>query len=607
MERRQYPLLSGLNGIEDFLKLPDSALDALAGELRARMIDVVCENGGHLASSLGAVELIIAMHRVFCKPEDRLVFDVGHQAYAHKLLTGRNARFDTLRTEGGISGFPKREESGYDAFNTGHASTSVSAALGMARAMRLRGIDGTAVALIGDGALSGGMAFEALNDAGESNLPLVVVLNDNDMSIAANVGSLRQSLTNMRTSQGYVRFKRGLVRLLDTGPVGRWLSRHMEDFKNRVKNFLLPHLLFEEMGFTYLGPIDGHDVRELTRVLRRARALRRPVIVHAVTQKGRGYAPAEQNPERFHGVPPHRPDGAAEAPRKSNSEVFGEALERLAERDDRIVAVSAAMPSGTGLTRFARRYPDWFFDVGIAEQHAVTMAAGMAAGGLRPVVAIYSSFLQRSYDQLLHDVCLQRLPVVCALDRAGLVGEDGETHQGIYDVAYLTAMPGMAIYSPATQQELEAMLEMAVSRGEPAAIRYNRGSLMRREACEPLTFGRWETWLPVQEVTIVATGCMLELALPVAQETGAGLLNARFLHALDETALDALRGRAARVITLEDGVVSFGTRMQAALSPLPVVALGVPNEPVAQGTVAQQRARYGLTAERLRRIILEGV
>ena len=287
MERRQYPLLSGLNGIEDFLKLPDSALDALAGELRARMIDVVCENGGHLASSLGAVELIIAMHRVFCKPEDRLVFDVGHQAYAHKLLTGRNARFDTLRTEGGISGFPKREESGYDAFNTGHASTSISAALGMARAMRLRGIDGTAVALIGDGALSGGMAFEALNDAGESNLPLVVVLNDNDMSIAANVGSLRQSLTNMRTSQGYVRFKRGLVRLLDTGPVGRWLSRHMEDFKNRVKNFLLPHLLFEEMGFTYLGPIDGHDVRELTRVLRRARALRRPVIVHAVTQKGR--------------------------------------------------------------------------------------------------------------------------------------------------------------------------------------------------------------------------------------------------------------------------------------------------------------------------------
>lgn len=607
MERQQYPLLSGLNGIEDFLKLPDSALDALAGELRARMIDVVCENGGHLASSLGAVELIIAMHRVFCKPEDRLVFDVGHQAYAHKLLTGRNARFDTLRTEGGISGFPKREESGYDAFNTGHASTSISAALGMARAMRLRGIDGTAVAFIGDGALSGGMAFEALNDAGESNLPLVVVLNDNDMSIAANVGSLRQSLTNMRTSQGYVRFKRGLVRLLDTGPVGRWLSRHMEDFKNRVKNFLLPHLLFEEMGFTYLGPIDGHDVRELTRVLRRARALRRPVIVHAVTQKGRGYAPAEQNPERFHGVPPHRPDGAAEAPRKSNSEVFGEALERLAERDDRIVAVSAAMPSGTGLTRFAGRYPDRFFDVGIAEQHAVTMAAGMAAGGLRPVVAIYSSFLQRGYDQLLHDVCLQRLPVVCALDRAGLVGEDGETHQGIYDVAYLTAMPGMAIYSPATQQELEAMLEMAVSRGEPAAIRYNRGSLMRREACEPLTFGRWETWLPVQEVTIVATGCMLELALPVAQETGAGLLNARFLHALDETALDALRGRAARVITLEDGVVSFGTRMQAALSPLPVVALGVPNEPVAQGTVAQQRARYGLTAERLRRIILEGV
>lgn len=602
MDDKAYPLLSGINGIEDFLRLPDSALDALAGELRARMIEVVGKTGGHLASSLGAVELIIAMHRVFNSPKDRLVFDVGHQAYAHKLLTGRNARFDTLRTEGGVSGFPKRAESAHDAFDTGHASTAVSAALGMARAMQLRGEEGCAVALVGDGALSGGMAFEALNDAGASEAPLVVILNDNGMSIAANVGSLRRSLLNMRTSQGYLRFKRAIVRTLDAGPLGRAVSHRMEEFKNRVKNFLLPHMLFEELGFTYLGPIDGHDIGELVRVLRRAQALRRPVLVHAVTKKGRGYAPAERDPERFHGVPP----AGGEPCRRSNSEAFGEALVRLAERDERVVAVCAAMPGGTGLSAFRERFPERFFDVGIAEQHAVTMAAGMAAGGLRPVVAIYSSFLQRAYDQLLHDVCLQRLPVVCAVDRAGLVGEDGETHQGVYDVAYLSAMPGMAIYSPATQQELAAMLEMALERGEPAAIRYNRGGLMEAVPAEPLAFGRWETLLPVAAVTVVATGCMVELALPVARETGAGLINARFLHELDAAALAALRGGARRVITLEDGVVSFGTRMQAALSPLPVRAIGVENRPVAQGTVAQQRARFGMTAAALRQAILEG-
>lgn len=602
METNAYPLLSGINSIEDFLRLPDDSLDALAGELRARMIEVVGRNGGHLASSLGAVEIIIAMHRAFSSPQDKLVFDVGHQAYAHKLLTGRNARFDTLRTEGGISGFPKRAESPHDAFDTGHASTSISAALGMARAMQLRGEGGTAVALIGDGALTGGMAFEALNDAGASEVPLVVILNDNGMSISANVGSLRRSLTNMRISQGYLRFKRAIARMLDVGPLGRALSHRMEDFKNRVKNFLLPHLLFEDMGFTYLGPIDGHDIGELVHVLRRARALRRPVVVHAITKKGCGYSPAERDPERFHGISPAR---AAQSSRRSNSEVFGEALLRTAEKDERIVAVCAAMPSGTGLSAFAERMPARFFDVGIAEQHAVTMAAGMAAEGLRPVVAVYSSFLQRAYDQLLHDVCLQHLPVVLAVDRAGLVGEDGETHQGIYDIAYLSAMPGMAVYSPATHQELVHMLDMALQRDEPAAIRYNRGSLMEAVGAEPLIFGRWETILPVSEVTVVATGCMVELALPIARETGAGLLNARFLHELDAIALETLRAGARRVLVLEDGIASFGIRMKAALSPLPVRVFGVENQPVMQGTISQQRERFGMTADALRRAILE--
>lgn len=602
--KQEYPLLESINSIEDFLQLPDSALDALAGELRMRMIDVVQKNGGHLASSLGAVELIIAMHRVFSLPEDRLVFDVGHQAYAHKLITGRNARFDTLRQANGISGFPKRAESRSDAFDTGHASTSISAALGMARAKQLKNEAGTAVALIGDGALTGGMALEALNDAGECEAPLVVILNDNDMAIAESVGSLRRSLTNMRTSQGYLAFKRRLASLLDSGPVGRWLSRHMQSCKNRIKSFLLPHMLFEEMGFTYLGPIDGHNISELTRVLRRARKLQGPVLVHAVTRKGYGYAPAEQDPEKFHGV---SPAAHGDAGRKSNSDVFGAAMLDLAERDVSVVAITAAMPRGTGLSGFAARFPERFFDVGIAEQHAVTMAAGMAAGGMRPVVAIYSSFLQRGYDQLLHDVCLQRLPVVCALDRAGLVGEDGETHQGVYDIAYLSAMPGMAIYSPATQQELVCMLQMAVERGEPAAIRYNRGSLMQALTTEPVVFGRWETILPVADVTVVATGCMVELALPVARETGAGLINARFLHTLDEEVLCLLRARTKRVITMEDGVVCFGERMKAALSPVAVTSMGVPNEPVAQGTIAEQRARCGLTADALKRAILEEV
>jgi len=601
--QESYPVLTKINSIEDFLQLPDSALESLAGELRCRMIEVVRKNGGHLASSLGAVEIIIAMHRVFAKPSDRLVFDVGHQAYAHKLLTGRNVRFNTLRTAGGISGFPKRKESELDAFDTGHASTSISAALGMARAMRLQGKDGVAVALIGDGALTGGMAFEALNDAGESDVPLVVVLNDNDMAIAESVGSLRHVLSDMRTSKGYLRLKRWVENSLDTGAIGRWLTRHMGNFKDRIKKFLLPNLLFEEMGFIYLGPIDGHDIHALIRILERARSLKRPVIVHAITRKGNGFAPAEQNPEAYHGI---SPAGKPKDAQKSNSTVFGETLTKLAAEDSRIVAITAAMPSGTGLSEFAAQYPDRFFDVGIAEQHAVTMAAGMAAEGLRPIAAIYSSFLQRGYDQLMHDVCLQQLPVVCAVDRAGLVGEDGETHQGIYDIAYLSAMPGMAIYSPASQEELSAMLRLAVERQEPAAIRYNRGSLMSRPISEPIVYGKWETVLPISEVTVIATGSMVELALPVAASLGAGLVNARFLHILDETCIGELKKTCRRAIVMEDGIVHFGLKVQAALSPMQVIPMGVDNVPVEQGTVAEQRARFGLTAEGLRKNILEG-
>ena len=604
---RAYPILNGINSIEDYRAVPEAQLPALAEELRAFLIENVSKTGGHLAPSLGAVELIMALHRVFDGPDDKLVFDVGHQAYVHKILTGRRERFATLRQMDGVSGFPNRDESAYDTFNTGHATTSISAALGMARAMKHRHVDGTAVALIGDGALTGGMAFEALNDAGGKDVPLVVVVNDNDMSISANVGMLHRQLTNMRMSRSYVNIKRFIVRSLDVGPGGRWLTEHMYEFKNRIKNFLLPHQLFEEMGFTYLGPIDGHDIDKLMHVLRRAKYLRVPVIVHCVTQKGKGYAFSEKNPEKFHGVAPFCVDtGLVEsAVFKSNSAVFGDALVHIAERDARVVAVTAAMPGGTGLLPFQKAFPDRFYDVGIAEEHALTMAAGMAAGGLRPVVAIYSTFLQRAFDQALHDICLMKLPVVLAVDRAGLVGEDGVTHQGVYDAAFLSLMPDMTVYSPATQQELVHMLSLAISRGEPAAIRYSRKNLMQMVSPVPVEKGKWETVQPIADCTVIATGSMVEQALPAARETGAGLINARSFKPLDTALLAAVGAQAKRVIVVEECVDCLGKSVMAALPGTPVTRLHVPDRPIRHATVTEQREECGLTTAAILQAIRE--
>lgn len=597
----RYPILDKINSLEDFHKLPESQMPALAAQIRQYMVENVARCGGHLASSLGAVELTIAIHRAFDSPKDKIVFDVGHQSYAHKILTGRREAFGTLRQEGGISGFPKREESEHDPFNTGHASTAISAALGMARAKRLLGEDGAAVALVGDGALTGGLAFEGLNDAGQADVPLIVIINDNEMSISPNVGALHRMLVNMRVSHGYLRFKRFLVRALDTGVIGRWLSRHMENLKNRIKNFLMPNRLFEDMGFLYLGPIDGHDVHALTKMFRRAKELQVPVVVHCVTQKGKGYAFSERNPEKFHGIAPFSIDtGELERlSKKSNSSVFGEAMVALAEKDPRIVAVSAAMPIGTGLTEFAGRFPDRFFDVGIAEEHALTMAAGMAAGGLKPVVAIYSTFLQRGYDQILHDICLQKLPVVLAVDRAGLVGEDGETHQGVYDAAFLCNMPNMAVYSPATQQEIVHMLELALERGEPAAVRYSRGCLMQAVSPVPVEKGKWEIIEPIAEQTVIAAGTMVAVAMPVARKLGAGLVNARSLKPLDTELLEKIKKTAKRVIVMEENADCLGVRVAAELSPVPVTRMCVPDEPVPHACVARQRDRCGLNAETL--------
>ena len=603
----RYPILDRIDSLEDFKKLKDSDLPALAAQVRQYMIENVAKCGGHLASNLGVVEITIAMHRAFNSPKDSIIFDVGHQSYTHKILTGRRKEFCSLRQGKGISGFPKREESEHDPFNTGHASTAISAALGVARAKRLLGEDGAAVALVGDGALTGGLAFEGLNDAGQADVHLIVILNDNEMSISPNVGALHRMLVNMRSSEWYVRFKRFLVRILDTGVLGRWLSRHMENFKNRIKSFLMPKRMFEDMGFLYLGPIDGHDISALIRMFRRAKGLRVPVIVHCVTQKGKGYSFSERNPEKFHGVAPFSIDtGDVESSlKKSNSSIFGETLVALAEKDPKIVAVSAAMAIGTGLTEFAGRFPDRFFDVGIAEEHALTMAAGMASAGLKPVVAIYSTFLQRGYDQILHDICLQNLPVVLAVDRAGLVGDDGETHQGIYDASFLSNMPNMTVYSPATQQELTHMLTLAVERGEPAAVRYPRGSLMQAVSAQPVEKGKWEILEPIAEQTVVATGSMVALAIPVARKLGAGLINARTIQPLDGAMLEEVKQTSRRVIVLEESVDCLGMRLSAELSPIPVERMCVPCSPVSQATVSHQRVCCGLTAEALEANLLE--
>lgn len=594
-----YPILDTVNGIQDLKALDEKQLPALCEELRAFLVEHVSKTGGHLASSLGAVDLIVAMHYVFDSPNDKLIFDVGHQAYAHKILTGRKDVFDTLRQENGISGFPKYSESEHDVFNTGHASTAISAALGLARAMRQKGDPHMAVALVGDGAMTGGLSFEALNDAGQDKLPLLIILNDNQMSISKNVGGLKDSLTSMRTNRTYNAFKRSLTGVLETSRFGQFLSRHMEHFKNRAKRFLAPNLPFEEFGILYLGPIDGHNVRKVVKYLRRCKELKKPMILHTITTKGKGYPFAVENPEKFHGIAPFEVMTGKVSPdrQKTCSEVFGETMIRHAKDNQNLVAITAAMPSGTGLTEFAKIYPDRFFDVGIAEAHAVTMAAGLARGGARPVVAVYSSFLQRAFDSVLHDVCLQNLPVVFAIDRAGLVGSDGETHQGIFDPAFLSVMPNLVVYSPSSQNEMVAMLEMALSRREPAVVRYPRGSLPDVPMKNTLYFGQWEIVEPLQKTVIVAHGTLLPLAKWIAKKNGTGLVNARFLQPLDQEMVAYFRENGTRLLVLEENTVSLGQKLALSANPCRVRSIALPNEPVAQASVSRQRERYGLTEE----------
>ncbi len=608
-------LLNKVNSPSDLKTLDIEQLNSLANEIREYLLSVISKTGGHLSANLGVVELTLALHCCFDFSRDRLIFDVGHQCYTHKLLTPRDAPFESLRQHEGISGFPKTGESIYDAFNVGHSSTSISAAIGMARANKILGNqDVNVVALIGDGALTGGIAYEALNDAGADSLPLIVILNDNNMSIGGSVGGVSSHLTHIRTSKGYKSFKKHLSARLKKIPfIGNALSDALERLKNRIKFFLLPNVMFEELGFTYMGPANGHDIDELIDMIEHAKNIKdKPILLHVITKKGKGYSPAEANPEKFHGVGKFNVESGEIKSSNNNSKVFSSELCALAESNGKIVAITAAMTEGTGLTQFKEKFPDRFFDVGIAEQHAVTMAAGMAAAGAKPVFVVYSTFLQRGYDQLLHDICLQNLPVVFGIDRAGLVGADGETHQGVYDIAYFNTLPrGIKLFSPSSVEELRAMLDYAVTLDCPTAIRYNRGLLSSRLLNTQVPLDKWELLTDgIKPLTIVATGRLVARLEDIVRENEelfankVGLVNARLLCPIDSQLIDGIEF-AKIIITVEDGCkdVGFGTQVAEILSSRnnspKVIRLGVPQIPVEAASIDEQDDFCGLSKDKL--------
>lgn len=611
-------VLERIHSSEDVKRLSSKELPVLAQELRARIIDSVSRNGGHLASNLGVVELTIALHRAFDFPKDALIFDVGHQCYAHKLLTGRADSFDTLRQFGGLAGFPRREESPYDAFDTGHASTAISAAAGMARARDLVGGSQSVVAVVGDGALTGGMCYEALSDAGSSKLRMIVVLNDNGMSISRNVGAVSRYLTHMRSSKGWFEAKHVVGDFLRRIPVvGNSLHAFFQRIKNSLRNIFVQDRLFDSLGFHYLGPVDGRDITGLERLFRRARQLDEPVLIHVVTKKGRGYSQAESDPTRLHGTPPfdvHTGEPLSPAG-KSMGKAAGDALCAMAAADSRIVAVTAAMTGSTGLGEFASRYPDRLYDVGIAEEHAVTMAAGLAAGGARPFVAIYDSFLQRAYDQILLDVCEQHLPVCFLVDRAGLI-EDGVTHQGVYGNAFLTQMPGLTVLNAATCDELQAMIRYALTLDAPVVIRYGKTETEnvavwpREKPYAPM----WPLLRTGDELAILACGAMVGQAMRAAelldqQSLRCAVYAADCIQPLDENVLNQLKD--SKLVTLEEGVVSGGL---SSLVPAwraahgvckPLLTLGVEGLCATQGDHTLQLRAQGLDAESVARRIAQ--
>ncbi|MFT9848038.1 1-deoxy-D-xylulose-5-phosphate synthase [Aneurinibacillus sp. REN35] len=617
VESEEFSLLSGINSPQDLKKLHPSQLNTLAEEIREFLIKNLSVTGGHLAPNLGVVELTLALHYVFDSPKDKFVWDVGHQAYVHKMLTGRMDRFHTLRQYKGLCGYPKCSESEHDVWETGHSSTSLSAAMGMAIARDLKREKSKVVAVIGDGALTGGMALEAMNHMGHEKRDVTVILNDNEMSIAPNVGALHSYLGKLRTNDGYKRVKEEVEYLLKKVPaVGGTMAKLAERLKDGLKYLMVSGILFEELGFTYLGPVDGHDLPMLMETLRQAAHTKGPVLVHVITKKGKGYRPAENDSDVFHGVGTYKIENGevvkTEGP-PSYTSIFARTLDRLAQTDPRIVAITAAMPGGTGLSSFAKKYPERFFDVGIAEQHATTMAAGIATQGLKPVFAVYSTFLQRGYDQLVHDVCRQNLNVTFAIDRAGLVGADGETHQGVFDIAYMRSLPNMTIMMPKDENELQHMMYTALHYEDgPIAVRYPRGNgegVEMDTELSVLPIGKAEILCPGAHVAVLAFGNMVPTAQKAADVLAAEginpmVVNARFAKPLDEELLFSLASEGYTIITLEEGCVQggFGSAVlecyaQAGYHNTVVELMGIPDYYIEHGSVKEQRAEVGLTPE----------
>ena len=605
--------LDRINEANDIKKIEPEAYDALASEIRSFIIESVSEHGGHLASNLGVVELTMALHLCMDFPNDKLIWDVGHQAYTHKLLTGRKEDFSGLRTFGGMSGFPKHKESPCDAFDTGHSSTSISAALGYARARDLKGEDRTVVAVIGDGSLTGGMAYEALNNVSHLKSNMIIVLNDNKMSISENVGGLSKHLTALRTRESYMDFKMDVEKKLKQIPhVGDSVARSVKKSKDSIRQLFVKGGFFEDFGIKYIGPIDGHDIKEMVRVLNALKRLNEPVVMHVVTQKGRGYMPAEKNPSAFHGVGSFDIATGESLAGKSltYTSVFSKTICRLGKAHPNVVTICAAMPDGTGLTAFKKYFPDRFFDVGIAEQHAVTFAAGLAAGGMHPFVAVYSSFLQRAYDQIIHDVCIQNLPVVFCVDRAGLVGADGETHQGIFDLSYLSMIPNMTVCAPKNKYELYDMLYFAYQYHGPIAIRYPRGSAYEgfKNMRPPIEYGKSELMFEGEKIALVAVGSMVQTAVEVREKLldkgiNATVVNARFVCPLDTECLDRLSRDHHWIVTMEENVLkggfgeACGDYLLAKHEDVRLIHVGVPDVYVEHGGVDQLKKTLHMDAD----------
>ncbi len=606
-------LLEQIKKENDIKNIAKEDWDKLAAEIREFLIEKISVTGGHLGSNLGAVELTMALHLALDLPEDKIVWDVGHQSYTHKLLTGRREGFENLRKYGGLSGFPKRKESECDCFDTGHSSTSISAGLGMVKARDIKGEKNTVVAVIGDGSLTGGMAYEAMNNASRLETNYIIILNDNNMSISENVGGVSKYLNNIRTADKYLNLRDSIYYSLRDKKNGAAMVEFVRRVKSGFKHLVIPGMFFEDMGLTYLGPVDGHDVKAMVKVINEAKKCKKAVLVHVMTNKGKGYEPAERHPARFHGAEPF--DIATGLPKnkklKANyTDVFSTVMIKLGQRNENVVAITAAMPDGTGLKRFQNMYPDRFFDVGIAEQHAVTFAAGLAAGGLTPVVAVYSSFLQRAYDQILHDVCIQNLPVVFAIDRAGIVGSDGETHQGIFDLSYLSSIPNMHIMAPKNKWELSDMMKFAIKFGAPIAVRYPRGEAYDglEEYREPIVYGKSEMIFEEKDIALMAVGSMVKTAVEVREKLkekgyNVTLVNGRFVKPIDTDMIGKLSENHTLLVTMEENVESggFGEKVRSYVDErkftMGVLNVCVPDEYVEHGNVELLRKEIGIDAD----------